>query len=145
MKRSLIGISLVVAALTGCVSSPAIRVTDAEGVESVSGVSMGCDSPFMLTRDCSGFSGPTLDISLGGHEVKVAGNDDQTVTVIFGGKVMSGVSQATNLGYELMKRELVKRGINIVKITPIESSGLMFGYAVETDVPNYQIWKEFKI
>jgi len=144
MKNPLIYITVVLAALTGCVSSPAIRVADAEGVESVSGLSMGCNSPFELTRDCSGFSGPTKDISIEGHNVKVAGNDDQTVTVIFGGKVMSGVTQATNLGYELMKRELVKRNIKIVKITPIESSGLMFGYALKTDVPSYQIWDEFK-
>jgi len=145
MKKIIACMSLAVITLTGCASAPAIRVADAEGIEAVSGVSMGCENPFKLTRDCSGFSGPTKSINLNGHKVKVAGNEEQTITVIFGGKLVSGVTQATNLGYELLKRELSNRNIKILKVTPIESSGLMFGYAVETDVPHYQIWEDFKI
>lgn len=143
MKTLMIAVGAVFV-IAGCVSEPAIRVSDAEGVESVSAVSMGCKKPFALTQDCSGFSGPKKKISVGGHEVKVAGNADGTITVMFG-KSNTKASQSTNLGYDLLKRELVSRNFEIVEVTPIESSGLMFGYAIETTEPSYHIWNEFAV
>ena len=131
-----------VALLTACASEPAVRVSDAEGVESVSAIAMSCKKPFGLTKDCSNLSGPTKKISLGGHPVRVAGNEDDTITVLFG-KNSSKATETSNLGYELVKRELVKRGYEIIQVTPIESAGLMFGYAVQTTEPSYQIWGEY--
>ena len=130
--------------LSGCVSAPAIRVPDAKGLESVSAIGMSCSSPFELTQDCSGWSGPTKRINIGGREVKVAGNTSGTITVLFG-ENNSKATQTTNLGYELLKRELVSKGFEIIKVTPIESAGLMFGYAVETSKSNYHVWNEFSV
>lgn len=134
--------SVVCLLAAGCVSSPAIRVSDAQGVESVSAFAMTCSSPFELTRDCSSWSGPEKPISVGGQPVKVASNASGTITVLFG-ETSPKATQTTNLGYELLKRELVTRGFEITKVTPIESGGMMFGYAIETSQPHYQIWDEF--
>jgi hypothetical protein len=131
---------LGIAFFAGCASQPAVRVTDAEGVEPISGVGMSCEKPIVLARDCSGWSGATKKISVGGHQVKVAGNEAGNITVLMTMKTWS-----TNLGYDLLKRELVSRGFKIVKVTPIESGGIMFGYAIETSEPNYQIWDEFAV
>ncbi len=142
--NKLVAILIAGVALAGCSSSPALRVTDAEGVKSVSAIGMGCKKPFALTQDCSGWSGPTKKISVGGHEVKVAGNGAGTVTVLFG-ENSSKATQTSNLGYELLKRELVTRGFEITNVTPIESAGLMFGYAIETTAASYKIWDDFAV
>lgn len=137
-------IALLAAAalLSACSSQPALRVADAEGVEAVSAIFMSCKKPFGLTQDCSALSGPKRKIEIDGQPFKVAGNESGTITVLFG---RGGVnpSASSNLGYELAKRELEKRGFEIVKVTPIESAGTMFGYAIETDRPAYSIWQEF--
>ena len=126
--------------LIGCSSGPAVRVADAEGIAAVSAIGMGCGKPFALTQDCSGWSGPTKKISVGGRELKVAANAEGNITVVFGGD-----TEGSNLGFELLKRELVTRGYEIVKVTPIESAGVMFGYAIETTEPNYHLWNEFAV
>jgi len=144
MKNKTIMILAASLTLGACSSAPAIRVSDAEGVASVSAIGMSCKKPFELTQDCSGWSGPAKKISVGGQEVKVAGNADGTTTAMFG-KNNSKATQTSNLGFDLLKRELVNRGYEIAKVTPIESAGLMFGYAIETTEPSYQIWDEFKV
>lgn len=144
LRQALVAVGLISILLTGCASAPAVRVSDAEGVEPVSALGMSCKKPFALRKDCSGWSGPTKRISIDGNKLKVAANADNTVTVMFS-KNNAKATQASNLGYELMKKELVTRGFTIVKVTPIESSGLMFGYAIQTDKPAYQIWNEFVI
>lgn len=141
LRITILAIPLV---LVACASSPAMRVSDAEGIESVSAIFMTCGSPFALTQDCSNWSGPTKKISIGGQEVKVAGNENGTITVMFG-ESGTGATQSSNLGYELLKRELVARSFEIIKVTPIESNGIMFGYAIETKKPNYHIWESFAV
>lgn len=135
-------LTMTAAALVGCASEPAVRVSDADGMESVSAVGMSCGKPFALTQDCSMWSGPTKKINVGGKDIKVGGNADGTVTVMFG---QERSTQATNLAYDLLKRELVQRGYEITSVTPIESAGLMFGYAIETTEPNYRVWDEFAV
>ncbi|MCB1666702.1 MAG: hypothetical protein KDI24_00010 [Pseudomonadales bacterium] len=144
MKTKVMAIGLVTLVLVACSSQPAVRVSDAEGIPSVSAIGMSCKKPFALTQDCSNWSGPTKKISLGGQEVKVAGNAEGTVTVMFGPN-SSKATPRTNLGFDLLKRELVGKGFEITKVTPIESAGVMFGYAIETTEPNYQIWDAFKV
>jgi hypothetical protein len=127
-----------------CASQPAARVPDAAEVPSVSAIAMTCNKPFGLTKDCNNFSGATKRILVKGTEAKVAGNEADTITVVFT-KASSKATQYTNVAYEVLKRELVSRGFTIVKVTPIESSGIMFGYAIETSAPSYQIWDEFAV
>lgn len=136
-------ILLALSLLVACSSSPAVRVSDSEGVESVSAIGMGCGRPFALTQDCSGWSGPTKKINVGGQTIKVAGNESGTITVLFGDRPTRG--QSSNVAYDLMRRELVSRGFEIMKVTPIESTGVMFGYAIETTSPSYHIWNEFAV
>ncbi len=130
--------------LSGCASAPAIRVSEADGVESISAIAMSCKKPFELIEDCSILSGPTKKISIDGHQVKVAGNTDGTITVMFGGGVAKA-TQNSNLGFELLKKVLLEKGHEIVSVTPIESAGSMFGYAIETAQSSYRIWDEFAV
>ena len=130
--------------VSGCASAPAIRVSDADGVESISAIAMGCNKPFELTQDCTIWSGPTKKISVDGHPVKVAGSSDGTITVMFGGGTAKS-TQNSNVGYELLKKALIQRGYVISSVTPIESGGIMFGYAIETSEPSYRLWDEFAI
>ena len=125
--------------LSACASTPAVRVAEAQGIDSVSALGMGCKKPFLLTQDCSGFSGPTKKINVRGQEAKIAGNADGTITVMFGGSA----TRPTNFAFGHMKVELESRGFTIIKVTPIESAGIMFGHAIETTEPNYQMWNEF--
>lgn len=144
MKIFHIAVATICLFLTACTSQPAVRVGDAENVEPVSALGMGCKKPFALTQDCSGWSGPTKNILVGERDLKVGGNAEGTVTVMFS-KNSSKATPLSNVGYELLKRELVTRGFEITKVTPIESAGVMFGYAIETTTPSYQIWEEFAV
>ena len=137
-------IAALASAVVGC-SRPAVRVLDAEGATSVSSLGMTCERPFGLTQDCSSWRGPTKKINVGGHAIKVAGNADGTVVVLFGQDNNRKERQTANLAYELLKRELVDRGYEIAKVTPIEFDGLMSGYAIETTEPNYHLWHEFSV
>jgi hypothetical protein len=143
IKRSVL-IAVLSVSVVGCGSQPAVRVPDAQGVEAVSAIGMGCKKPFGLTQHCSGFSGPTKKIVIGDQKVKVSGNEDGTITVMFGPN-SSKATSVTNLAYELMKRELVSQGFDILQVTPIESGGIMFGYAIQTAKPNYQVWDAFAV
>lgn len=123
-------------------SGTAPRVVEALGVPSVSAVKMTCKKPFGLTRDCSNMMGPKRKIVIDGHAFKIAGNESGTVTVMFAG--LGGKEDPlANQVFDAMKAELTRRGLAVVKVTPIESLGMMFGYAVETDRPSYDVWESF--
>ena len=124
--------------LVACVSNPPVLVPDSMSNASITAVGMTCSSPYELSQDCSGLSGPTKKISISGMEMKVAGTSDGTVIVMFGTSSMSPNMQEINASYELIKRELVANQIGIIKVTPIISSNILFGYAIETDRPSYE-------
>ena len=125
--------------LTACVSTPTVIVPDSLNNDSISAVGMTCSSPHKLSRDCSGLSGPTKNICISGIKMKVAGTSDGMVVVMFGTSSMNPNMQEINASYELIKRELVGNKIGIVKATPVISSNILFGYAIETDKPAYEI------
>lgn len=137
-------LAFLITASIGCTSNPAIRVSDAEGIESISAIGMSCKKPFKLTKNCSLWSGPTKKISIDNVKMKVSSNEEGNITVMFS-KNSATATPITNLAYELIKKELTKRGFKIIKVTPIESTGIMFGYAIQTDKPSYHIWDEFKL
>lgn len=122
----------------GCAVAPAVLVPDAEGVETVSAIGMGCKKPWVLV-DCSIFSGPKKSIEINGVAIKVAGTEDGKTTVMFG----SRQGKDSNVAYEVMKRILVERDIEITSVTPIVSAGIVFGYAIDTAQPAYTVWDEF--
>ncbi|QFT55379.1 hypothetical protein [Microbulbifer sp. THAF38] len=137
IKNTLLLFSAVL--LTACVSNPPVLVPDSLNNDSISAVGMTCSSPHQLSQDCSGLSGPTKKISISGMKMKVAGSSDGTVIVMFGSSSMSPNMQEINTSYELIKRELVASKIGIIKVTPVISSNILFGYAIETDKPAYEL------
>lgn len=142
-KSKLVFILAAAGALSGCASTPPTLVPDAQGIDPVSAVRMGCKKPWPLTQDCSGMSGPTRLIEINEVRFKVAGAEDERTTVMFGGTNIGNQGKTSNVGFEMMKRELVRRGHKIVSVTPIVSAGTVFGYAVQTESPSYGIWNEF--
>lgn len=120
-------------------------VPEAQGAKAVSALSMSCSRPWGLTQDCSTLAGPSRLINVNGVEVKVAGNDEGTITVMFGGTNVGNLGQRSNAGFEMMKRELSLRGHDIVAVTPIVSAGTVFGYAIETRASTYALWTEFSV
>lgn len=144
MKNLKLGFAAAVGAvLMGCASTPPTLVPDAQGIDAVSAVRMGCKKPWPLTQDCSGMSGPTRLVELNEVQFKVAGTDDETITVMFGGTNIGNQGKTSNVGFEMMKRELVSRGHKILSVTPIVSGSIVFGYAVQTERPSYGVWNEF--
>jgi len=141
MKTTPIILSLTII-ITGCAMVLPSTVPDAEGVEPVSADSMSCSNPFPLKQDCSQLIGPEKEIILSGLELKVAGNKEGTITVMFADD-NEKISDSSNLGYDLMKAELVSRNFSITRVTPIKSGRTIYGYAIETTKPSYQIWSKF--
>lgn len=125
--------------LSDCSSAPPMVVPDAEGINSISGASLGCGEPWNLTRDCSAVSGAQKKIDVSGLKLGVAGSDDGRTTLMMGGLTGS----RSNSGYEAMKRILTERGITVQRVTPVVSAGTVFGYILQADEPSYAIWSEF--
>ena len=144
MLRVIFSLTVVVG-LAGCTSNPPVLVTEAQGVEPVSAIRMGCRKPWPLTQNCTSLSGPTKLVEINEVRFKVAGTAEETTTVMFGGTRLGNQGSTSNVGFEMMKRELVTRGHEIVSVVPIISSGTVFGYAIETKEPTYQIWQEFAV
>ncbi|MEX2961554.1 hypothetical protein [Microbulbifer sp. TYP-18] len=123
--------------LTACISNPPVLVPDSLKNDSISAIGMTCNSPYKLEQDCSSLSGPTKKVFISGVEMKVAGTSDGKVIVMFGASSISPNMQEINTSYELIKRELVSNEVDILKVTPVISSNILFGYAIETDKSAY--------
>lgn len=114
-------------------------VPDAVGTDSISAIALGCGEPWNLTQDCSVMSGAKKKLLVSGVKIGVAGSEDGKTTLLMGG--FSGAT--SNSGYEAAKAVLLERGIAIESVVPVVSSGTVFGYIFQTDVPSYHIWEEY--
>lgn len=128
---------------TGCGTVTA-TVPDAEGVEHISGMAMGCNEPYVLTQDCSGFSGAKRLIEVNGFQYKIAGSEDGSIVFMMGAKPNSdawaGKSTETgNVAYEITKKYLFDNGIKVTKVEPVSTGSLLVGYVITTDGNAYQV------
>lgn len=132
--------------LTACGTVTAI-VPDAEGVEHISAIGMGCNKPYTLTQDCSGFSGATRLVEIADFRFKIAGSDDGTIVLMMGAKPNSDAwkgksTEAANVAYELTKKFLLDNKIAITAAEPVSSGSMLAGYVITTDGDAYQLLKE---
>jgi hypothetical protein len=129
--------------LSACGTVTAI-VPDAEGVEHVSAIGMGCNKPYKLTRDCSGFSGATRLIEISSFQFKIAGSEDGSIVLMMGAKQVSDAwagksTETANVAYELTKKHLLENGIAVKLAEPVSSGSLLAGYLITTDGDAHQI------
>ena len=132
--------------LTACGTVTAI-VPDAEGVEHISAIGMGCNKPHTLTQDCSGFSGATRLVEIADFRFKIAGSDDGTIVLMMGAKPNSDAwkgksTETANVAYELTKKFLLDNKISITAAEPVSSGSMLAGYVITTDGDAYQLLKE---
>ena len=128
--------------LGGCGTVTAI-VPDAEGVEHVSAIGMGCNKPYKFTQECSGFSGATRLVEVSEFQYKIAGSEDGSIVLMMGAKQMSDAwtgksTETANVAYEVTKKYLSDNGIRIVKVEPVSSGNLLAGYIITTDGNAYE-------
>lgn len=131
--------------LVSCASGPPPPVVpEAVGVEPISGLRMSCSHPVELTRDCSGFSGASLLVTLDGEPIRVAGSaDGRHVLVQVEGLLDTArggpgyVSERSNRAFAVVKAALERQGIGLVSATPVISHGALFGYLLELDSDGY--------
>lgn len=135
--------------LSACGTVTAI-VPDAEGVEHVSAIGMGCKKPYPLTQDCSGFSGATRRVEISEFRFKIAGSEDGSIVLLMGEKQMSDAwagrsAETANIAYELVKKQLVESGVTITLAEPVSSGALLAGYVITTDGDAYSVLSEFTV
>lgn len=123
--------------LAACGSMPPV-VPDAEGMQAVSAIAMGCNKPYKLTQDCSGLSGAKRKIDLSGVEFKIAGSEDGTTVLIMN-------SKRANVAYEVSKKALLEAGVAVTKVEPVASGALLAGYIVTADADAYQLLSEHTV
>ena len=128
--------------LGGCGTVTAI-VPDAEGVEHVSAIGMGCNKPYKFTQECSGFSGATRLVEVSEFQYKIAGSEDGSIVLMMGAKQMSDAwtgksTETANVAYEVTKKYLSDNGIRIDKVEPVSSGNLLAGYIITTDGNAYE-------
>ena len=135
--------------LGGCGTVTAV-VPDADGVEHVSALGLGCKKPYALTQDCSGFSGATRLVDLGDFQCKIAGTEDGTIVLMMGAKpnsdAWSGKStEKANVAYELAKKLLLDNGITVLKVEPVSSGSLLAGYLITADGNAYELLSSYTV
>lgn len=136
--------------LLGACGTVTAIVPDAEGVDHISAVGMGCNKPYKLTQDCSGFSGAKRLIELSDFRYKIAGSEDGSKVLMMGAKptsdAWSGKSTETaNVAYELTKKFLLENGVNVTLAEPVSSGSLLSGYLISTDGDAYQILRKMTV
>ena len=115
LKNSII-LSML-ALITACASAPHIQVADVNA-KPVNALRLTCKSPFNLTQDCSSFWGPTKSITIDGVKFKVSGNESSTITLLYGSGYVPH-REKNNIAYELVKKELLSHGFQIVSVIPV--------------------------
>lgn len=119
-------------------------VPDAEGVEHVSAIGMGCNKPYELTQTCSGFSGATHLVEVADFQYKIAGTEDGKVVLMMSAKQLSDAAsgrstETANVAYEVTKKYLMDEGVNITLAEPVSSGALLAGYIITTDGDAYSL------
>ncbi len=132
--------------LSACGTVTAI-VSDAEGVEHISAIGMGCNKPYTLTKDCSGFSGATRLIEISDFRFKIAGSEDGTIVLMMGAKPTSDAwkgksSETANIAYELTKKFLLDSKIAVTSVEPVSSGSMLAGYVITTDGDAYEVLRQ---
>jgi hypothetical protein len=137
----------------GCATTPVV-----EGAESdISTVSMSCKEPYILTQDCSAWSGAKRTIKLEGFEIKVAANKTGDVILVmdahaFARGMLEGISLhigkdhhsvASNNSFEAVRRVLAENETSIVRFRPVTSFGNIDGYVLELDSDGYSLLKGY--
>lgn len=135
--------------LAACGTVTAI-VPDAEGVDHISAIGMGCNKPYVLTQDCSGFSGATRLIEVADFQFKIAGSEDGSVVLMMGAKPTSDAwsgksSETANIAYEVTKKALAENGITVTKAEPVSSGSMLAGYVISTTGDAYKVLREMTV
>lgn len=135
--------------LVACGTVTAI-VPDAEGVEHISAIGMGCKKPYELTQDCSGLSGAKRLVEISGFQFKIAGSSDGSIVLMMGAKptsdAWSGKSAETaNVAYELTKKLLAENGVGVVKAEPVSSGAMLAGYVITADGDAYTVLSKMTV
>ena len=125
-------------------------VPDAEGVEHVSAIGMGCKKPYQLTQDCSAWSGATRLVEISEFQFKIAGTEDGSVVLMMGANQVSDAwsgksSETANVAYELTKKHLVQNGVKITQAEPVVSGSALSGYIITTDGNAYQLLSQMTV
>lgn len=144
----LVAIAILLGAY-GCGTVTAI-VPDAEGVEHLSAIGLGCKKPYEFVQDCSGFSGATRLIEVGEFRYKIAGSKDGSIVLMMGATPNSDAwsgknTEKANISYELSKKLLLDNEIRISKAEPVSSGALLAGYVITTDGNAYEVLSKYTV
>ena len=138
------------ALLLGACGTVTAIVPDADGVEHISAIGMGCNKPHKLTQDCSGFSGAKRLVEVSDFRFKIAGSEDGSVVLMMGAKPSSDAwsgksSETANVAYEVTKKVLAENGVIVTKTEPVSSGPMLSGYIITADGNAYEILKAMTV
>jgi hypothetical protein len=149
-------IALMVIALSGCVYVP----TEEQAADSraINAVSMTCKRPYLLTQDCSIWSGATRTIAIHGFEVKIAGSDAGNIILVMDAHMYKNTllsnpfvlnlprhSRATNNSFRAVSLVLAERDVEIIEVIPVTSFGNIDGYVIRVEGEGYGILQGYGV
>lgn len=141
--------------LAGCASTTV--VTDAENNQSINTATMTCKKPYILTQDCSIWSGAARKLSIDGFPVKVAGSEDGSIILVMDAHLFANSfsdpltfnsathSEASNNSYYAVKKVFKQENVNIQKVIPLRFWGNTDGYVLELDSNGYEILTKYSV
>jgi hypothetical protein len=104
---------------------------------------LSCSHPVELERDCSSWSGAKREIELDGVPMKLAGSADGRHVLVLrltnSAAATGRLDEESRQAYLAIAKALRQRGVGIVAVTPIETSGKRVGYLLELDRNGYDV------
>lgn len=122
---------------------PQVKKVFSEFPDKISAFAVTCNKPYKIGQDCSIWWGATRRIKIKDKKIRVAGSDDGKI-VLVEDKIITN-DESVFACFELVREELLSKGINIVKVTKLMNMGEVKGCILELDGDGYSILKEYSV
>jgi hypothetical protein len=137
-------LSLMVASDLGLnVVVPQVKKVFSEFPDELSAITVTCNKPYKIEQDCSIWSGATRLIKIKDQKIRVAGSDDGKI-ILVKDKLITN-DESVFACFELVREELLSKGISIMKVTKLMTLGEVKGCILELDGDGYSILKEYSV
>lgn len=133
-------------------------VGEASNEDAINTVTMSCKKPYILSQDCSIWSGATRKILLNDYKVKVSGSEDGKTILVMDAKSLSNLlfkdlltlnnpthSNESNNSYYAIKSFFDNKKIKINRVRPLKSFGNINGYVLLLEQDGYSLLKELTV
>lgn len=131
--------------ISGCVSVPSSVDFNGRDVPAIGPLGAGCKKPYVLTQDCSGFSGATRKIRFHDNIVRIAGSEDGTTFMVMADSALSFKTFELTVTSSNLEKHLLDLGFELIETKAMAVNDDIAGLFFVFDGDVYTVLKEFTV